>query len=245
MITFSSVGKIYPNGFKAVTDINFEIQAGEFIIFIGPSGCGKTTMMKMINRLNAHTSGIILINGKNIMLENPVYLRQNIGYVLQNAGLFPHYTIEKNLALPLQLKKWKKTQIQDRVQEMLELIGLDPKIYAKRYPRELSGGQQQRVGVARALAFNPDIVLMDEPFGALDPLTREQLQDELLRLQKNLKKTVVFVTHDMDEALKLGERIAVIKNGRLVQFDIPEAILREPADTSESLWVFSFPDIRN
>ncbi|MEI7027740.1 betaine/proline/choline family ABC transporter ATP-binding protein [Paenibacillus sp. y28] len=230
MITFDHVGKTYPNGYQAVKEMTFEIETGELITLIGPSGCGKTTTMKMINRLSPHTEGTIKINGRDIMKENPVELRRNIGYVIQQAGLFPHYTIEQNIALIPDLKGWNDTRKKERVHEMLDMVGLDPAQFAARYPRELSGGQQQRVGVARALAADPEIILMDEPFGALDPITREQLQDELIRLQKTMKKTIVFVTHDMDEALKLGDRIAVIMNGTLLQLDTPEKLLKEPAD---------------
>ncbi|MFH5183831.1 ABC transporter ATP-binding protein [Paenibacillus sp. TAB 01] len=229
MLKFDNVGKTYPNGFQAVKSMNFEIDAGEMIAFIGPSGCGKTTTMKMINRLVPHTEGTITIHGKDITKEDPVELRRNIGYVIQQVGLFPHYTIEDNIALIPHLKGWSEAKKKQRVHEMLHLIGLEPAQFAKRYPRELSGGQQQRVGVARALAADPEIVLMDEPFGALDPITREQLQDELIRLQKSVKKTIVFVTHDMDEALKLGDRIAVIKDGSLLQLDTPEKLMKEPA----------------
>lgn len=230
MIKFKHVKKTYPNGYQAVKDLNFEIETGEFIVFIGPSGCGKTTTMKMINRLSPHTEGTIEINGADIMKTDPVELRRNIGYVIQQAGLFPHYTIEDNISLIPDLKGWSEAQKKERVQEMLEMVGLDYKQYAKRFPKELSGGQQQRVGVARALAANPDIVLMDEPFGALDPVTREQLQDELIRLQKTMKKTIIFVTHDMDEALKLGDRIAVIMEGSMLQFDTPEKLLKDPVN---------------
>jgi osmoprotectant transport system ATP-binding protein len=229
MIKFEQVSKTYAHGFQAVKRMDFEIQAGEFVVFIGPSGCGKTTTMKMMNRLINHTEGTISINGKDISRINPVELRRNIGYVIQQAGLFPHYTIEENIALVPHLKGWSKQKKQHRVHELLHFIGLDPDQFAKRYPRELSGGQQQRIGVARALAADPEVILMDEPFGALDPITREQLQDELLRLQKTLKKTIVFVTHDMDEALKLGDRIAVMKDGLLLQMDTPEKLLNEPA----------------
>ncbi|UNK19482.1 ABC transporter ATP-binding protein [Paenibacillus sp. N3/727] len=229
MIKFENVCKTYADGSQAVKKMNFEIQAGEFIVLIGPSGCGKTTTMKMMNRLIPHTEGTISIRGQDISRLNPVELRRNIGYVIQQVGLFPHYTIEENIALIPHLKGWSKEQKHQRVQQLLQLIGLDPNQFAKKYPRELSGGQQQRIGVARALAADPEVILMDEPFGALDPITREQLQDELLRLQKSLKKTIVFVTHDMDEALKLGDRIAVIKDGMLLQMDTPEKLLNEPA----------------
>jgi len=229
MLKFDNVSKTYPNGYQAVKNVSFEIEEGEFIVLIGPSGCGKTTTMKMINRLMPHTEGTITIRGKDITKEDPVELRRNIGYVIQQVGLFPHYTIEQNIALIPQLKRWDTAKIKARVYELLEMVGLDPIEYASRYPRQLSGGQQQRVGVARALAADPEIVLMDEPFGALDPITREQLQDELLRLQKTVKKTIIFVTHDMDEALKLGDRIAVLKDGELLQLDTPEKLLKEPS----------------
>ena len=230
MLKFEGVSKTYPNGFQAVKNISFEIPAGEILVLIGPSGCGKTTTMKMINRLIPHTSGKISIHGKDITKENVVTLRKNIGYVIQQAGLFPHYTIEDNVGLIPDLKGWDKKKKTERVLEMLELVGLDPEVYGKRYPKQLSGGQQQRVGVARALAADPEIILMDEPFGALDPITREQLQDELLRLQQEVKKTIVFVTHDMDEALKLGDKIGILKDGEIVQLDTPYELLSNPAN---------------
>jgi osmoprotectant transport system ATP-binding protein len=229
MLKFENVSKTYPDGFQAVKSLSFEVREGEIVALIGPSGCGKTTTMKMINRLVPHTEGTITIRGRDISKENPVDLRRNIGYVIQQIGLFPHFTVEENIALLPTLKGWERREKKRRVEELLHMVGLDPAQFAGRYPRELSGGQQQRVGVARALAANPEIVLMDEPFGALDPITREQLQDELLALQKEVKKTIVFVTHDMDEALKLGDRIAVMKDGVLLQFDTPDKLLKEPA----------------
>lgn len=229
MLRFSHVSKIYANGFEAVKSVDFEVSKGELIVLIGPSGSGKTTTMKMINRLIPHTSGTISINGEDITKLNVVELRRNIGYVIQQVGLFPHYTIEKNIATVPQLKGWSVQQINERVHELMQMVGLDPEIYAKRFPKQLSGGQQQRVGVARALAADPEIILMDEPFGALDPITREQLQGELVSLQKKLKKTIIFVTHDMDEALKLGDRIAIMQDGNLLQIDTPEKLLNEPA----------------
>ncbi|MGG1879387.1 ABC transporter ATP-binding protein [Paenibacillus cisolokensis] len=228
MIKFENVSKTYPDGFNAVKELNFEIQSGEFLVLIGPSGCGKTTTMKMINRLVPHTGGTITIHGKDIRKTDPVELRRSIGYVIQQTGLFPHYTLEQNVGLVPDLKGWDKQKRKRRVYELLDMVGLDPDIYASRYPKELSGGQQQRVGVARALAADPEIILMDEPFGALDPITREQLQDEVLRLQQEMKKTIVFVTHDMDEALKMGDRIGVMKSGTMLQLDSPEKLLREP-----------------
>lgn len=229
MLRFSDVSKVYANGFQAVKSVDFEVSRGELIVLIGPSGSGKTTTMKMINRLIPHTSGMITINGEDITKLNIVELRRNIGYVIQQVGLFPHYSIEKNIAIVPQLKGWSEQRIKKRVHELMFMVGLDPEIYATRFPKQLSGGQQQRVGVARALAADPEIILMDEPFGALDPITREQLQGELVSLQKKLKKTIIFVTHDMDEALKLGDRIAIMKDGDLLQIDTPEKLLNEPA----------------
>lgn len=229
MITFDNVSKKYGDGPEAVKSLNFEINNGELLVLIGPSGCGKTTTMKMINRLISHSQGKISIDGKDINTIDPVLLRRNIGYVIQQVGLFPHYTIEENIALIPKLNKWKEPIIKDRVYQLMKTVGLEPGEFSNRYPRELSGGQQQRVGVARALAANPDIILMDEPFGALDPITREQLQNELLRIQAEMHKTIVFVTHDMDEALKLGDRIAVMKGGELLQLDTPDQLLSNPS----------------
>ncbi|SDN78193.1 osmoprotectant transport system ATP-binding protein [Psychrobacillus sp. OK028] len=231
MIKFEQVSKVYTDGFKAVDSVNFEVPEGEFLVLIGPSGSGKSTTMKMINRMIPHTNGTISIDGTDIKKLNPSELRRNIGYVIQQIGLFPHYTIEKNIAIVPELKGWDKEKIKTRVRELLKMVDLDPDIYASRYPKELSGGQQQRVGVARALASDPRVLLMDEPFGALDPITRDQLQDQIISLQRKLKKTIVFVTHDMDEALKLGDRIAIMKDGNLLQIDTPEKILLEPAST--------------
>lgn len=229
MIKFENVSKKYGNGLEAVKSINLEIKNGELLVLIGPSGCGKTTTMKMINRIITHSEGRITIDDKDINEIDSVTLRRNVGYVIQQIGLFPHYTIEENIALIPKLKKWKEPEVKARVKQLLEIVGLNPEEFAKRYPKELSGGQQQRVGVARALAANPDIILMDEPFGALDPITREQLQDELLRIQEEMHKTIIFVTHDMDEALKLGDRIAVMKDGELLQLDTPEQLLSNPS----------------
>ena len=228
MLKFENVTKVYEGGFQAVKSVNFEIKKGELLVLIGPSGSGKSTTMKMINRIIPHTSGTISINGKDVKSYNAAELRRSIGYVIQQVGLFPHYTIEKNIAIVPQLKGWDKKEIDARVIELMELVGLDPKIHATRYPKELSGGQQQRVGIARALASNPEIILMDEPFSALDPITREQLQAELISIHKKLEKTIVFVTHDMDEALKMGDRIAIMKDGNLLQLDTPEKLLHEP-----------------
>lgn len=229
MIIFEHVGKEYEGGFQAVQDVSFQIERGELLVLIGPSGSGKSTTMKMINRIIPHTTGTIRVNGKDNTTYNPSELRRNIGYVIQQVGLFPHYTIAQNIALVPQLKGWNEKAIEERVEELLQLVGLDSELHASRYPKELSGGQQQRVGIARALAAKPDILLMDEPFSALDPITREELQKELLTLHEQLDITIVFVTHDMDEALTMGDRIAIMKDGRLLQLDTPEKLLYEPA----------------
>jgi osmoprotectant transport system ATP-binding protein len=215
----------------AVDDITMEIPAGEIVMLVGPSGCGKTTTMKMINRLIEPTSGRILIGDDDVTKRDPDQLRRHIGYVIQGAGLFPHLTVGDNIAIVPRLLKWDKKRTASRIDELLDLVSLDPAQYRDRYPRELSGGQQQRIGVARALAADPPVLLMDEPFGAVDPITRLRLQDELLRLQEELRKTIVFVTHDFDEAVKLGDRIAILQTGsKIVQYDSPERILAEPAD---------------
>ncbi|ANC75964.1 ABC transporter ATP-binding protein [Fictibacillus phosphorivorans] len=230
MITFKNVGKTYPDGFEALKNIDFQIKEGELVALIGPSGCGKTTTMRMINRLIEPSKGTILIDGEDIANRNPVELRRNIGYVIQQIGLLPHMTIEDNISLVPRLKGWEKEKYDGKVDELLDLVGLDPKTFRTRYPSELSGGQQQRIGVIRALAAEPPIILMDEPFSALDPISREQLQDELVKLQDTIKKTIVFVTHDMDEAIKIADKIAILNKGEIVQFDTPERILRHPAN---------------
>jgi osmoprotectant transport system ATP-binding protein len=215
----------------AVDNITMEIPAGEIVMLVGPSGCGKTTTMKMINRLIEPTSGRIFIGDDDVTRRNADELRRHIGYVIQGAGLFPHLTVGNNIAIVPRLLKWDKKRISARIDELLDLVNLEPARYRDRYPRELSGGQQQRVGVARALAADPPVLLMDEPFGAVDPITRQRLQDELLRLQEELRKTIVFVTHDFDEAVKLGDRIAILEQGsKIVQYDTPEAILANPAN---------------
>ncbi|PAE26673.1 MULTISPECIES: ABC transporter ATP-binding protein [Bacillaceae] len=228
MIQFENVSKQYRDGTKAVDSINLHIKEGEFFVIIGPSGSGKTTVLKMINRLIPLTSGTIFINGKRISDYDIHELRWDIGYVLQQIALFPHMTIGENIAIVPELKNWEQVKIKERIDELLEMVGLEPDIYRSRKPNELSGGQQQRVGVTRALAANPPIILMDEPFSALDPISREKIQDDLISLQKKIKKTIVFVTHDMKEALKLGDRICVMKDGEVVQIGTPEELLAHP-----------------
>ncbi len=230
MIRFENISKQYKSDFHALKNINLHIKKGELIVLIGPSGSGKTTTMKMINRLIEPSAGKIYINGQDIHAQDPVLLRRNIGYVIQHIGLLPHMTIAENVGLVPRLQKRDPQSYLNRVHELLEMVHLDPKIYATRYPSELSGGQQQRVGVVRALAADPDIILMDEPFSALDPISREQLQDELLRLQETIHKTIVFVTHDIDEAIKIADRICLLNHGEIVQINTPEQILRHPAN---------------
>lgn len=229
MLKFDHVSKVYKGGKRAVNNLTLEFERGEFICFIGPSGCGKTTTMKMINRLIEPSEGGIYINGENIMDKDPVQLRREIGYVIQQIGLFPHMTIQENISLVLKLLKWPEEKRRARALELLDLVDLTPD-YLEKYPHELSGGQQQRIGVLRALAADQSLILMDEPFGALDPITRDSLQEEFKKLQKKLGKTIVFVTHDMDEALKLADRIVIMRDGELVQCDTPDEILRNPAD---------------
>ncbi len=230
MITFDNVSKMYSNDHVAVKALNVEIKKGEFFVIIGPSGCGKTTLLKMINRLIPLTEGTIWINGKRVSDYNIHELRWSIGYVLQQIALFQHMTIEENIAIVPELKKWSKTKIQKRVDELLELVGLEPEKYRQRKPKELSGGEQQRVGVLRALAADPEIILMDEPFSALDPISRTKLQDDLLDMQRKIQKTIVFVSHDMQEALKLGDRLCVMKDGEIVQIGSPQEIVENPVN---------------
>lgn len=229
MLKLENISKVYKGKKKAVNNISLEIKKGEFICFIGPSGCGKTTTMKMINRLIEPSEGAIYINGENILEKDPVDLRRQIGYVIQQIGLFPHMTIYENMMLVPKLLKWSENEKRERAEELLKLVDMDPE-FLDRYPNELSGGQQQRIGVLRALASNPPLILMDEPFGALDPITRDALQEEFKNLQRTLDKTIVFVTHDMDEAIKLADRIVILKGGEIVQVGTPDEILRNPAN---------------
>jgi osmoprotectant transport system ATP-binding protein len=231
-IVFDHVTKRYPGQDRpAVDDLSLTIPAGEICVLIGPSGGGKTTAMKLVNRLIPITEGDILIDGVSVRKMDPVELRRGIGYVIQQIGLFPHMTIEANVATVPRLVGWDRERTRDRVRELLDLVGLDPDEYARRYPAQLSGGQRQRVGLARAMAADPPLMLMDEPFGAIDPITRERLQNDFLRLHREVRKTVIFVTHDIDEAIKMGDRIAILRQGgRLAQYDTPERILAAPAD---------------
>ena len=240
-IVLEEVTKHYPGQAAAAVDsVSMTIPAGEIVVFVGPSGCGKTTTMKMINRLIEPTSGRILIDDTDVLGLDVDQHRRHIGYVIQQTGLIPHMTIAENIGLVPKMLKWKKAEVASRVEELLEMVGLPAERYAKRYPRQLSGGQQQRIGVARALAADPPVMLMDEPFGATDPITRERLQNEFLRLQTDLKKTIVFVTHDFDEALKMGDRIAVLRERSVIaQYDTPTAILADPADDYVSSFIGS------
>jgi len=229
MITLEHATKVYPGSSSpAVDDVTLHVPEGEISVFIGPSGCGKTTLMRMINRLTPISSGVIEVGGKNVMELDPIELRRGIGYVIQQVGLFPHMTVRDNVATVPKLLGWNKSAIDNRVDELLELIGLDPGVFRSRYPRELSGGQAQRIGVARAMAADPPVMLMDEPFGAIDPITREVLQDEFLKIQWQVKKTIIFVTHDISEAIKMGQKIALLKDGQLIQYDVPEKLLTAP-----------------
>ncbi|WP_028797811.1 ABC transporter ATP-binding protein [Streptomyces purpureus] len=229
MIRFENVTKRYADGTTAVDDLSFEVAEGELVTLVGPSGCGKTTTMKMVNRLIEPTEGRIYLDGQDIAETDPVQLRRRIGYVIQQVGLFPHKTVLDNTATVPHLLGVPRAQARARAAELLDLVGLDPATYGDRYPDQLSGGQRQRVGVARALAADPPVLLMDEPFGAVDPVVRERLQNEFLRLQSQVRKTILFVTHDIEEAVRLGDRIAVYGNGRIEQFDAPAAVLGAPA----------------
>ncbi|MEJ2069606.1 MAG: ABC transporter ATP-binding protein [Syntrophobacterales bacterium] len=231
MITYDAVTKIFGTGKDAIValeNVSFGIPPGEVVVFLGPSGCGKTTLLRLTNRLDTLTRGNIFVNKQNIVDVDPVKLRQQIGYVIQEIGLFPNKTVADNIAVVPKLLGWPPDRTRARVDELLRLIRLEPEVYRQRYPAELSGGQQQRVGVARALAADPEILLMDEPFGAVDPINRGQLQDEFLALQAQMQKTVAFVSHDIQEAIKVGDKIALFDRGQLIQYDTPEIILTQP-----------------
>jgi osmoprotectant transport system ATP-binding protein len=231
VITFDAVTKRYPDGTVAVDALDLVIPDGKIMVLVGPSGCGKTTSLRMINRLVEPTAGRVLLDGENVADVDPPRLRRGIGYVIQQTGLFPHRTVEDNIATVPLLNGWKKAKARARARELMDLVGLDPATMAQRYPHQLSGGQQQRVGVARALAADPPVLLMDEPFSAVDPIVRAALQDELIRLQAELHKTVVLVTHDVEEAIKVGDLVAVFRpGGHLAQVDTPERLLGAPAD---------------
>lgn len=230
-IEMTNVTKRFPDASAAAVDgVSLRIEEGEFITILGTSGCGKTTLLKMVNRLYEPTSGTISLFGEDISTIDKIVVRRRIGYVIQQVGLFPHMTISNNIATVPKLLKWDKSAIEHRVEELLDVVGLDPREFKTRYPSQLSGGQQQRVGLARALAVDPKIMLLDEPFGAIDAITRANLQDELLRLQRGLSKTFLFVTHDINEAFKLGDRVIVMSKGKVRQFDTPRNIALHPAD---------------
>ena len=230
MIQFKEVNKTYPGGVHAVRDLTLTVERGESLVLLGTSGSGKTTTMKMVNRLLEPTSGTIHVDGEDIMEQDPITLRRGIGYAIQHIGLFPHMSVGDNIAVVPNLLGWPTKRVVERTHELLELVGLDPHAFTERMPAQLSGGQRQRIGVARALAADPDVILMDEPFGALDPITREQLQDEFLELEGMIQKTVIFVTHDVFEAIKMGDRVALMDDGRLQQIGTPGELVDNPAN---------------
>ena len=241
MIEFINVGMTYPCGNVGLKNINLTINESEITVFIGPSGSGKTTLLKMINRLEDNTTGEVKINGKNVKEYNIHKMRWDIGYALQQVALFPHMNVEENIAIVPELKKWKKEKINARIDELLNMVGLKPEKYRKRKPSELSGGEAQRVGIARALAADPKIILMDEPFSALDPITRASLQEDVKKLQKQIHKTIVFVTHDIEEAFLLGDKICIIQDGELIQTGTKQEIISNPKND----FVKKFISIRN
>ncbi|SDB97589.1 osmoprotectant transport system ATP-binding protein [Terribacillus halophilus] len=231
MIHFNDVTKVYNGNVKAIENMNFTVEDGELVIMLGPSGCGKTTLLRMVNQLESITDGDIMLNGKSVRHSNKIEMRRNIGYVIQSNGLFPNMNIEDNAMIVPNLLGWDRKKMRDRFNMLMELVGLNPDEYRKRYPHELSGGQQQRVGVARALAADPPVMLMDEPFGALDPIIRTHLQEEFLQIQKELKKTILFVSHDIDEAVKMADKIALLKGGKMMQYAEPARMLNKPSNS--------------
>lgn len=228
MITFNHVTKQYNEEKTAVKDLNFTVDKGNIVVLLGPSGCGKTTLLRMVNRLESISEGNIVINGEDSMGLNAIELRRKVGYVIQSNGLFPNMTIEENVMIVPDLLGWTKKEKRERFDYLMKLIGLEPKIYRKRFPHELSGGQQQRIGVVRALAADPPVMLMDEPFGALDPIIREKIQDEFLQIQREVKKTILFVSHDIDEAIKMADKIVLLRDGEIMQYDTPSEMLTRP-----------------
>ncbi|WP_226086532.1 ABC transporter ATP-binding protein [Mesobacillus sp. S13] len=228
MIKFDQVTKVYGDKVKAVDNVSFDVPEGNIVVFLGPSGCGKTTTLRMVNRLESITDGKIFVNETDVNSLNDIELRRNIGYVIQHNGLFPNMTIEDNVMAVPNLLGWDRKKKTDRYKYLMDLVGLNPDEYRKRYPHELSGGQQQRIGIARAMAADPPVMLMDEPFGALDPVIRTRIQNEFLQIQKEVKKTILFVSHDIDEAIKMGDGIAIFKEGKLMQYDSPSELLAHP-----------------
>lgn len=237
MITYEDVTKTYNDTVTAIDDVSFHVNEGETVVLLGPSGCGKTTLLRMVNRLESITKGDIKVNGNSITSLNEIDLRRNIGYVIQSNGLFPNMTIEKNVTIVPDLLGWDRKKKKDRFQYLMDLVGLNPDEFGHRYPHELSGGQQQRVGVIRALAADPPVMLMDEPFGALDPIIRERVQDEFLQIQREVHKTILFVSHDIDEAIKMGDKIALMQDGQLMQYDSPTNLLTNPSSEFVSQFV--------
>ncbi|UJL47364.1 ABC transporter ATP-binding protein [Virgibacillus sp. NKC19-16] len=237
MIEFKNVSKSYKGEVKAVDDVSFNVENGEFVILIGPSGCGKTTLLRMVNQLEGITEGEINLNNQRVQDLNEIEMRRKIGYVIQSNGLFPNMTIEKNVMIVPDLLGWDRKKKHDRFNYLMDLIGMNPDEFRKRYPHELSGGQQQRIGVVRALAADPPVMLMDEPFGALDPIMRNKLQEEFLQIQREVNKTILFVSHDIDEAVKMGDKIALLRDGRVMQFDRPAEILNHPKNDFVSQFV--------
>jgi osmoprotectant transport system ATP-binding protein len=228
MITFDQTTKMYDGGVTAVNKVDFTVEKGDIVVLLGPSGCGKTTLLRMVNRLESITEGKIIIDGQDSMQLNAIELRRKVGYVIQSNGLFPNMTIEQNVMIVPDMLGWDKKRKRERFDSLMGMIGLSPDKYRKRYPHELSGGQQQRIGVIRALAADPPVMLMDEPFGALDPIIREKIQDEFLQIQKEVKKTILFVSHDIDEAIKMADKIVLLRGGEIMQYDSPSEMLVRP-----------------